>query len=92
MRDGIGQQAKILADRQMRTALAYVAENHRCPRCDRVMILLSFQAGLRTKEIAAATWAMVLTADATVGDTLELRRYAMESPLTMPFGAGAAVG
>jgi hypothetical protein len=44
------------------------------------MILLSFQAGLRTKEIAAATWAMVLTADATVGDTLELRRYAMESP------------
>ncbi len=67
---GIGKQAKILTDRQMRTALAYVGENHRYPLRDRVMILLSFKAGLRAKEIAAATWAMVVTADGTVGDVL----------------------
>jgi integrase len=67
---GLGQQAKILTDRQMRTALAYVGENHRDPLRDRVMILLSFKAGLRAKEIAVATWAMVVTADGTVGDVL----------------------
>jgi hypothetical protein len=31
-----------------------------------------FKAALRAKEIATATWAMVLTADGTVGDALEL--------------------
>jgi hypothetical protein len=32
---------------------------------------LSFKAGLRATDIAAATWARVLTADGQVGDTLE---------------------
>jgi hypothetical protein len=31
-----------------------------------------FKAALRAKEIATATWAMVLTADGMVGDALEL--------------------
>jgi integrase len=73
---GIGQQAKILSERQMRTALAYVSENHRYPLRDRVILLLSFKAGLRAKEIAAATWARVLTAEGQVGDALELRNVA----------------
>jgi integrase len=36
------------------------------------MVLLSVRAGLRAKEIALATWGMVLDADGNVGDTLEL--------------------
>jgi integrase/recombinase XerD len=36
------------------------------------MVLLSVRAGLRAKEIALATWVMVLDADGNVGDTLEL--------------------
>ena len=69
---GIGKQAKILTEKQLRTALAYVSEHHRYPLRDRVMLLLSFKAGLRAKEIALATWAMVLDSDGAVGDTLEL--------------------
>ena len=73
---GIGKQAKILSEKQMRTALAYVSEHHRYPLRDRVMLLLSFKAGLRAKEIALATWSMVLDSDGAVGDTLELRNVA----------------
>ena len=73
---GIGKQAKILSEKQMRTALAYVSEHHRYPLRDRVMLLLSFKAGLRAKEIALATWSMVLNSDGVVGDTLELRNVA----------------
>ena len=43
---GIGKQAKILTEKQLRTALAYVSEHHRYPLRDRVMLLLSFKAGL----------------------------------------------
>ena len=73
---GIGKQAKTLTEKQLRTALAYVSEHHRYPLRDRVMLLLSFKAGLRAKEIALATWAMVLDSDGAVGDTLELRNIA----------------
>src|SRR3954471_7825725 len=73
---GIGKQAKILTEKQLRTALAYVSEHHRYPLRDRVMLLLSFKAGLRAKEIALATWSMVLDSDGAVGDTLELRNVA----------------
>jgi integrase/recombinase XerD len=73
---GIGKQAKILSEKQLRTALAYVAEHHRYPLRDRVMLLLSFKAELRAKEIALATWGMVLDSDGAVGDTLELRNIA----------------
>lgn len=73
---GIGKQAKILTEKQLRTALAYVSEHHRYPFRDCVMLLLSFKAGLRAKEIALATWSMVLHSDGAVGDTLELRNVA----------------
>jgi integrase len=69
----LGKQAKILTDKQLKAALAYVAEHHRYPLRDRVMLLLSFKAGLRAKEIALATWAMVLDSDGEVGETLNLR-------------------
>jgi Protein of unknown function (DUF3363) len=47
-------------------------EHSRYPLRDRVMVLLSVRAGLRAKEIALATWGMVLDAEGNVSDTLEL--------------------
>jgi integrase len=66
-----GKQAKTLTDSQIARVLREV-ENSRYPLRDRVMVLLSVRAGLRAKEIALATWGMVLDADGNVGDTLEL--------------------
>src|SRR5215469_14638177 len=66
-----GKQAKTLTDSQIARMLREV-ENSRYPLRDRVMVLLSVRAGLRAKEIALATWGMVLDADGNVGDTLEL--------------------
>jgi len=36
------------------------------------MILLSFRAGLRSKEIAGLTWSMITDASGTLGDTIAL--------------------
>jgi len=66
-----GKQAKTLTDSQIARMLREV-EHSRYPLRDRVMVLLSIRAGLRAKEIALATWGMVLDADGNVGDTLEL--------------------
>jgi len=71
MGDGLGKQAKVLTDKQVRTALAAV-EGRRYPARDRVMVLLSVKAGLRAKEIALATWGMVTDAEGNVGDALHL--------------------
>jgi len=56
MGEGLGKQAKVLSDAQIRAALAAI-ETRRYPKRDRVMILLSVRAGLRAKEVALATWA-----------------------------------
>ena len=66
-----GKQAKTLTDSQIARMLREV-EHSRYPLRDRVMVLLSVRAGLRAKEIALATWGMILDADGNVGDTLEL--------------------
>jgi integrase len=66
-----GKQAKTLTDAQIARMLREV-EHSRYPLRDRVMVLLSVRAGLRAKEIALATWGMVLDADCNVSDTLEL--------------------
>jgi len=71
MGDGLGKQAKVLTDAQVRAALSAI-ETRRYPARDRVMILLSVKAGLRAKEIALATWAMVTDAEGNVGDALHL--------------------
>jgi integrase len=44
----------------------------RYPARDRVMFLLSIKAGLRAKEIAFLTWAMVTDADGQVAEVLAL--------------------
>jgi integrase/recombinase XerD len=72
---GQGKQAKVLTDAQIARMLHEV-DKSRYPERDRVMVLLSVRAGLRAKEIALATWDMVLDADGKVSDTLELHNKA----------------
>jgi integrase/recombinase XerD len=68
---GLGKQAKVLTEGQIKAALAAVAER-RYPERDRAMVLLSVRAGLRAKEIAMVTWGMVTDAEGHVGDVLSL--------------------
>src|SRR6266853_1965435 len=68
---GLGKQAKILTEGQVKAALAAV-QDRRYPQRDRVMVLLSVRAGLRAKETALATWGMVLDAEGNLGDALHL--------------------
>jgi hypothetical protein len=51
------KQAKVVKKTELGRLLQHV-ERSRHPERDRVMILLSFKAGLRAKEIAELTWAM----------------------------------
>jgi integrase/recombinase XerC len=66
-----GMPAKTLAPRDVRRLHAY-ASRGRSPLRDRVMILLSFKAGLRACEIAGLDWAMVLAANGLVGHSIML--------------------
>lgn len=67
-----GKQAKTLTPAQVARVLNEVKLS-RYPERDRVMVLLSFNAGLRACEIAKVTWGMVLDAEGNVADVLELR-------------------
>ena len=75
MGEGLGKQAKVLTEAQIRAALAAI-KTRRYPERDRVMVLLSIWAGLRAKEIALATWRMVTDAEGNVGDALHLSNTA----------------
>lgn len=66
-----GKQAKTLTAAQIKTTLAYL-QHTRNPERDAVMFLLSVRAGLRAKEIAGATWMMVLDSAGQLGDVLAL--------------------
>ena len=70
-----GKQAKILSPRQENAILRYL-ETTRYPERDRVLFLLSTKAGMRAKEIAAMTWAMVTDAEGQVGHTIALENRA----------------
>src|SRR5206468_8174637 len=64
-------QAKIDRPTQERAMLGYV-DTTRYPARDRVMLLLSIKAGLRAKEIASVTWAMVTDAEGQIADVIAL--------------------
>ncbi len=66
-----GKQAKTLTDRQVGVILKHL-ETTRWPERNKVMFLLSLKAGLRAKEIANLTWAMVTDAEGKVGDVIQL--------------------
>src|SRR2546423_9469963 len=70
-----GKQAKIISPAQEKALLGYIATT-RYPARDRVMLLLSMKAGLRAKEMASLTWAMVTDASSQVDDALHLQNRA----------------
>src|SRR3989442_14926694 len=70
-----GKQAKIVSPTQERAIVGYL-DTTRYPARDRVMFLLSMKAGLRAKEIAALTWAMVTDAAGQVSETIHLENRA----------------
>src|SRR6266568_4410147 len=70
-----GKQAKIVSPTQERAMLGFL-DTTRYPSRDRVMFLLSMKAGLRAKEIASLTWAMVTDAEGQIADALQLQNRA----------------
>jgi integrase len=68
----LGKQAKTLTPAQVARVLNEVKLGL-YPERDRVMVLLSVNAGLRAVEISKVTWGMVLDAGGNIGDVLELR-------------------
>jgi integrase len=70
-----GKQAKMLTRKQETAVLTYL-QPMRYPIRDRVMFLLSIKAGLRAKEIAFLTWAMITDAEGQITDTLALSNKA----------------
>src|SRR5712691_795988 len=70
-----GKQAKMLSPTQERAIVGYL-ETTRYPARDRVMFLLSMKAGLRAKEIASLTWAMVTDAEGQIAEVIQLQNRA----------------
>src|SRR2546428_10824064 len=70
-----GKQAKIVSPIQERALLGYLATT-RYPARDQVMFLLSMKAGLRAKEMASLTWAMVTEAKGEIAEALQLQNRA----------------
>ena len=72
---GIGKQAKIPSDHQQQALLAWLDTRKHADR-NRLIVLLSFKAGLRAKEIASLKWSMVMNADGNIGDHIHLTNEA----------------
>jgi integrase/recombinase XerD len=72
MTKGLARQAKALTDVQVRTLLRHVDEETQFPERNKVVVLLSFKAGLRAKEIAGVTWGMLTDTEGSLTDTLSL--------------------
>jgi integrase len=70
-----GKQAKVLTEGQVKAALAFL-ETTRYPLRYKVLFLLSIKAGLRAKEVASVTWAMVTDAEGRIGDSIALENNA----------------
>ncbi|MBN9565516.1 MAG: site-specific integrase [Alphaproteobacteria bacterium] len=67
----IGKQAKVLRAKDVERILHHVSTLS-YPERNRVMVMLSIKAGLRAKEIAELTWAMVLDPDGNIGNHIHL--------------------
>jgi integrase/recombinase XerD len=72
---GQGKQAKTLRKAELQRFLNHVSHS-RHPERDRVMVLLSFKAGLRAKEIAQLTWSMVTDTTGELADIISLHNKA----------------
>jgi len=67
----LGKQAKTLSDAQQRVVLSHLKEGRHSQR-NIVMFLLSVDAGLRAKEIAALDWSMLTDASRQVTSEIRL--------------------
>ena len=65
------KQARTLTDKQLKQVLSHCSTRHHAAR-DRAIVLFSFLAGLRAKEIAALTLANVVADDGKVRDEFTL--------------------
>ncbi len=65
------QPARVLKPEDVRLLLEHVEGQRYCER-NRVIILLSFKAGLRACEISGLEWPMVLATDHQVDDTITI--------------------
>ncbi len=72
---GLAKQAKTLTKRQAALVISYLGQT-RYPDRNRAIFLLSIKAGLRAKEIAALTWAMVTDAEGELGAAIHLQDVA----------------
>jgi integrase len=72
---GIGKQAKILNEHQLQALLGWL-DTRKSANRNRLIVLLSFKAGLRAKEIASLKWSMIMTADGNIGDHIHLTNEA----------------
>ena len=72
---GLGKQAKVLSKGQQEAILGFLGSTAQ-PDRNRVIFLLSVRAGLRAKEIASVTWAMVTDAEGQLSDCLNLQDIA----------------
>ncbi len=71
----LGKQAKVLGPQQVNLMLMYLCGT-RHPIRNKTTFFLSFKAGLRAKEIANITWAMVITPDGGIADEIRLENIA----------------
>lgn len=67
-----GRQAGLIVPSVLRRMLAHTRHS-KSPARDRVIILLSVQAGMRAAEIAQLDWSMVLDVHGQVADSITIR-------------------
>ena len=67
----LGKQAKTLTEAQQQAVLGYLATGRNAQR-NRVMFLLSVDAGLRAKEVSAITFEMVTDSSGALTDEIRL--------------------
>lgn len=72
---GLSRQAKTLSRQQIEAVSSYLL-NRRHGLRDQTIFNLSIRSGLRAKEIASLTWAMVTTSDGKIGDAIHLTNVA----------------
>jgi integrase len=73
-----GRQAKLLSDQHLTNLLRF-AQASRYPARNRLIVLLSFKAGLRAAEIAKLTWAMLVDATGAIAPVIELHDQAAKN-------------
>jgi integrase/recombinase XerD len=72
---GLSRQAKTLNRQQIEAVSSYLLHRRHGLR-DQTIFNLSIRSGLRAKEIASLTWAMVTTSDGKIGDAIHLTNIA----------------